>query len=78
VALDLRLLHATPDQLVDVFETARFFGVKPVTIRQWTRLGYITPIIRGELGRNKRSLYWLPDLVAYKKLRDGKPEAAAA
>jgi hypothetical protein len=76
--MDPRLFDATPDQLMDAFATAAFFGVKPVTIRQWTRLGYLTPIIRGELGRNKRSLYWLPDLVAYRKLRDGEPEAAAA
>jgi hypothetical protein len=78
VGLDRRLLHATPDQLLDGLATAEYFGVRPVTIRQWTRLGYLTPIIRGEHGKNRRNLYWLPDLVAYKKLRDGEQEQVAA
>jgi DNA-binding transcriptional MerR regulator len=62
---------------MDVFQAAELFGVKPGTIRQWTSLGLISPLIRGELGKNKRSLYWRPDLVAYKQSRDGALEAAA-
>lgn len=71
-------LNVTSDQLMDGFQAAEFFGVAPGTIRLWAHQGHFAPVIHGERGKNKRNLYWIKDLEAYKRIRDGEPEALVA